>query len=69
MKDKLKTLAMMYTIPFISMIVFAFGKTVELNGEHVGLPGLMLIGFIVGVCLEGFLFIMSVTGAVLMGKI
>ena len=67
-KEKLKTLGAMYIIPVISMIIFALTKNIEVNGEPVHLIVLAMGGFVVGMAVEGALFIIGVTVAVLFNK-
>lgn len=67
--EKLKTLAFMYIVPFISMIVFLMLKNIKVNDADLHFMLLGAIGFLFGMAIEGALFIIGVTIAVLFNKV
>ena len=68
MKERLKWLASIYLMPLIFMVAFPLIKDIELNSEVLGVFGLMVSGFISGLMLEGVLFMLFATVAILSGK-
>lgn len=68
MKERLKWLASIYLIPLIFMVTFPLIKDISLNGEVLGVFGLMVSGFISGLMLEGILLMLAATVAILSGK-
>lgn len=68
MKKRLKMVAGVYIIPFILMVMFPLVKELKLNGEELGVFGLMVSGFLLGIVVEGALLILAFTAAVLSGK-
>ena len=69
MTDRLKKLAMLYTLPLLSMCLVPFMKTIQIQNEPLGVFGLMVAGFIIGMMVEGFLLVASATVALLMGEL
>lgn len=68
MKDRLKMLATAYTFPVIMAVVILL-KGITVDGNPVGQLGLMAIGFILGMMLEGLCMIVFGTIAILSGKL
>ena len=66
--EKLKTLAFMYIIPLIAMVIFPLVKNIEVNGEPASWFILAVFGFACGIGVEGALFILGLTIAVLTDK-
>lgn len=68
MKSETKDLLYLYMIPLLCAVVFAFCKNIQLNGEDLTILSKGLLGFFLGMGIEGMLIIVYVTVAILKGE-